>query len=142
MSCSKDPGVQTIHFCLYHIHPLYCLLVTSTLPTTSVGVLKSAMSTQFPFGDPKERREWLPHYAISFEVVTTFFVALRFVSRFQKAGGKPGIDDVFILFAWVRHCHFTCIEMNDTNFPRYFLPFSLRCSYWVIHETPDFSARS
>jgi len=48
-----------------------------------------------------ERRTWLPAYAITIQVVTTVLLAIRIISRLNKLGGRPGMDDVFIVLAWI-----------------------------------------
>jgi hypothetical protein len=47
------------------------------------------------------RRNWIPPYAIIFQILTTFLLALRLGSRLNKGGGRLGIDDAFISLAWV-----------------------------------------
>ena len=52
-------------------------------------------------GDPHERRGWLPAYSLVFQVISTSFLALRLASRFQKRGGRLGLDDLFVVLGWV-----------------------------------------
>jgi peptidoglycan/LPS O-acetylase OafA/YrhL len=47
-----------------------------------------------------ERRTWMPAYALTIGVVTTLLLAVRLFSRVTRAGGRWGVDDVFITIAW------------------------------------------
>ncbi|KAK5010914.1 hypothetical protein LTR28_006946 [Elasticomyces elasticus] len=47
------------------------------------------------------RRNWMPAYAITLQVVTTILVSARFWSRLKRQAGGFGTDDSFILLAWV-----------------------------------------
>ena len=48
-----------------------------------------------------ERRTWMPAYALSIQVLMTVLLGIRLVSRFQRMGGRLGLDDVFISIAWI-----------------------------------------
>ena len=51
-------------------------------------------------GSGSEKREWMPAYVITFQVVTTLLLGVRLISRFKKLGGGLGLDDLFIGIAW------------------------------------------
>jgi hypothetical protein len=42
----------------------------------------------------------MPPFAITIEVFTTILLAIRLWSRFQRTGGRLGLDDLFISIAW------------------------------------------
>jgi hypothetical protein len=46
------------------------------------------------------RRQWMPPYAITIEVITTALLIIRLCSRWNKLGGRAGIDDVFVTTGW------------------------------------------
>ena len=46
------------------------------------------------------KREWMPPYAITIEIITTALLIIRLVSRYNKLGGRAGIDDVFVTIGW------------------------------------------
>jgi hypothetical protein len=48
-----------------------------------------------------ERRTWFVPYAITLEVVTTVIVGARLFARFKRDAGRPGLDDVLMVIAWV-----------------------------------------
>jgi hypothetical protein len=43
----------------------------------------------------------MPAYAITIQVITTLLLAIRLISRAKRVGGRVGIDDVLIFFAWL-----------------------------------------
>jgi hypothetical protein len=43
----------------------------------------------------------MPEYIISIHAIMTILLCIRLVSRFQRYGGRPGLDDVFITLAWI-----------------------------------------
>jgi hypothetical protein len=47
------------------------------------------------------RRGWMPAYAITVQAVTTLLLTIRLISRFNRTGGRLGMDDVLISLAWV-----------------------------------------
>jgi hypothetical protein len=50
------------------------------------------------------RRPWILAYAIPFQVVTTFLLAVRLISRYYRLGGRLGalgLDDAFIVVGWM-----------------------------------------
>jgi hypothetical protein len=47
------------------------------------------------------RRGWMPAYAITIQVITTLLLGIRLISRVKGVGGRVGIDDVLIFFAWL-----------------------------------------
>jgi hypothetical protein len=47
------------------------------------------------------KRTWMPAYAISIQVFTTVLLGVRLASRFKRHGGRPGMDDLFIVLAWL-----------------------------------------
>ncbi|KAK4997559.1 hypothetical protein LTR66_003038 [Elasticomyces elasticus] len=47
------------------------------------------------------RRNWMPAYAITLQVLTTILVSARFWSRLKRQAGGFGTDDSFILLAWI-----------------------------------------
>jgi hypothetical protein len=51
--------------------------------------------------DQVQKREWMPAYAISIQVVTSVLLGIRLVSRFNVLGGRLGLDDIFVVFGWV-----------------------------------------
>lgn len=49
-----------------------------------------------------ERHYYIPGVAITLEVISTVFFVLRLFARLAwKNGGKPGIDDGFLVAGWV-----------------------------------------
>jgi hypothetical protein len=66
------------------------------------------------------RREWMPPYAITVEVITTFLLIIRLVSRFNKLGGRPGLDDVFVTIGWLFGLAMT-IGFCYSNSPVFFI---------------------
>jgi hypothetical protein len=59
-------------------------------------------------------------YALTIQVATTLLIAIRVFSRFKRIGGKAGVDDGLIVFAWITGAGVTgcCIygEPKKTNF--------------------------
>jgi hypothetical protein len=53
------------------------------------------------FGDPREKRPWIPAYCIAFQTTATILVGLRLITRFRRTGGDFGLDDAFIVAGWV-----------------------------------------
>lgn len=51
--------------------------------------------------DPEERT-WLPGYSIAWSVLVTAFVVGRLYLRVRNRSGAFGLDDVFIIIAYVR----------------------------------------
>lgn len=45
-------------------------------------------------------RNWLPAYALTIQIVVTFLVWVRIISRLTT-NGRAGFDDVLIFFAWI-----------------------------------------
>jgi hypothetical protein len=43
----------------------------------------------------------MPAYALTIQVIMTVLLGIRLVSRFQRMGGRLGLDDVFISIAWI-----------------------------------------
>jgi hypothetical protein len=43
----------------------------------------------------------MPAYAIPLEVVTTMLITIRILSRFNRNGGRLGVDDIFVVLAWM-----------------------------------------
>lgn len=48
------------------------------------------------------RREWMPAFAMSWQVASTLLVFGRFYLRIRRISGPFGLDDIFMLVAWVR----------------------------------------
>jgi hypothetical protein len=48
-----------------------------------------------------KKREWLPAYLISTQVIATVLLGIRLLSRIQWKGGGLGLDDLFITLGWV-----------------------------------------
>lgn len=47
------------------------------------------------------RRPWMPAFAMIWMVASTMLVWGRFYLRIRKISGPFGLDDVFMLIAWV-----------------------------------------
>lgn len=47
-----------------------------------------------------ERHFYIPGIAITLEVISTIFFALKLFSRFLQTGGKAGVDDGFLMAGW------------------------------------------
>jgi len=47
-----------------------------------------------------ERRTWMPAYALTIQITTTLLLGIRLVTRFQRTGGKLGLDDLCITIGW------------------------------------------
>jgi hypothetical protein len=43
----------------------------------------------------------MPVYALTIQVVMTVLLGIRLISRFQRMGGRLGLDDAFISMAWI-----------------------------------------
>jgi hypothetical protein len=60
--------------------------------------LKYPTMNQFPH----DRRTWMPGYMITVLSISTILLGIRLISRIRGfGGGRPGIDDVFIIFGWL-----------------------------------------
>lgn len=45
-------------------------------------------------------RNWMPAYALTIQIIVTFLVWIRLISRFSP-NGRFGFDDVLIFLAWI-----------------------------------------
>lgn len=80
-------------------------------------------------------RRWLPAYSIVIEAVTTLLLTIRMISRINRIGGLPGMDDVLIFVAWIFgfamttlivYCEFlhTCgVKQTTRRHPAYYYSF-------------------
>jgi hypothetical protein len=48
------------------------------------------------------RRNWMPAFAMCWQVASTILVWGRFYLRIRRQAGPFGYDDAFMLVAWVR----------------------------------------
>jgi hypothetical protein len=57
----------------------------------------------FPSLGPVVERTWMLPFAVVMETIAFIFIAVRLISRIHPthAGGKVGIDDLFIGIGWV-----------------------------------------
>jgi hypothetical protein len=51
-------------------------------------------------GISKQERNWMPEYALTVQIITTFLLWTRVLNRFTTRG-QVGFDDVLIFLAWV-----------------------------------------
>jgi hypothetical protein len=61
----------------------------------------------------------MPIYAITIEVITTVLLGVRLISRFNKLGGRLGLDDIFIVLGWI-------VAVAMTSAVTYSMPMSSR----------------
>lgn len=52
--------------------------------------------------NPPDQRNWLPAFAISWQVVSTILAMGRFYLRARRQAGPFGFDDSLIFVGWVR----------------------------------------
>lgn len=60
------------------------------------------------FTDPV-RREWMPAFAITWQVGSTLLVAGRFYLRARRQAGSFGLDDLMIFIGWLFSIGFTTV---------------------------------
>ena len=63
------------------------------------SILAPRAATLYNLQDHSERN-WLPAYALTIQIIVTFLVWVRLISRFST-NGRPGFDDVLIFLAWI-----------------------------------------
>ena len=73
-----------------------------SVPSHKIGVKLLLINSVLLIMDQlsHSRREWLPAYDITLQVITTLLIGIRLLSRFHHTGGILGIDDLFISIAW------------------------------------------
>jgi hypothetical protein len=57
-----------------------------------------------PLGDKAITRHWYVPFIIVLTLISTISIVVRFYAQYTKRIRKTGIDDLFILLAWVRLC--------------------------------------
>jgi hypothetical protein len=89
-----------------------------------LSILAPRAATIYNLQDHSERN-WLPAYALTIQIVVTFLVWVRLISRFST-NGRPGFDDVLIFLAWILGTAVTaaCILCESTPW----------ASLWVYNE--------
>jgi hypothetical protein len=60
---------------------------------------------------PHEVRNWMPAYVVAIEVATTFLLIIRMLSRVWRDGCQLGLDDFFIVIAWLLGVPITVIVL-------------------------------
>lgn len=55
------------------------------------------------------RREWMPAFAMTWQVASTLLVTGRFYLRAKKQAGSFGLDDLMIFIGWLFSVGFTTI---------------------------------
>ena len=78
----------------------------STIMPANIYSITSADVETWPtpnYVDPYQRN-WLPAYAISWQVISTVLLSGRFYLRARGKTGHFCIDDALILIAWVCSC--------------------------------------
>ncbi|TID18911.1 hypothetical protein E2P81_ATG05887 [Venturia nashicola] len=63
------------------------------------SLLAPRATTLYNIQDHSERN-WLPAYALTIQIIVSFLVWVRLISRFSTTG-RPGFDDVLIFLAWI-----------------------------------------
>jgi hypothetical protein len=63
------------------------------------SILAPRAATLYNIQDHSERN-WLPAYALTIQIIVTFLVWVRIISRFS-INGRAGFDDVLIFLAWI-----------------------------------------
>ncbi|GAB7364898.1 hypothetical protein MBLNU230_g5689t1 [Neophaeotheca triangularis] len=69
----------------------------------NIASIPESVIAQWPepnYEDP-ETRTWLPALAVMMLFLSTVFVAIRMSLRWKKIGGNFGLDDAFLIPAWL-----------------------------------------
>jgi hypothetical protein len=68
----------------------------------------------------KQERNWMPAYALTVQIVTTFLLWTRILNRFTTRG-QVGFDDVMIFLAWILGTALTILVLlctpSHSSFP-------------------------
>jgi hypothetical protein len=68
----------------------------------------------FPSLGPVVERTWMLPFAVVMETISFIFIAVRLMSRIHPthAGGRVGIDDLFICIGWLLQLAWTVMMVH------------------------------
>jgi len=68
-----------------------------------------------PKGKDAETRHWYVPYIITLMVISTISIFVRFYAQYTKRIRKTGIDDIFIMLAWVRELFISSVKLLNSD---------------------------
>jgi hypothetical protein len=98
LSCS--PHHDVLHNIFESYIPLKSLTFRRSLGRVYIMSLSSLLERRAIDMTSTQQRNWMPEYALTIQIITTFLLWTRIISRFMTRG-QVGFDDVLIFLAWI-----------------------------------------